>query len=379
MRGQPLRILHILNELRPSGAEIMLKAAASYWQSQGIKGEILSAGEQIGPYAAQLEASGFRLWHIPFSRSVSFVANILRFLRESESYDVIHIHPERASFWYALLARLAGLRRVVRTIHSVFPFRGFLRRRRSLQRWLCRDLLGVRMVSVSPAVQESELKCFGNPTHVIPNWFDDRRFRPPSTGMQKEARESLALPSKAFVTIAVGGVNPWKNFAALINAMALLKEHREIVLLRVGQESESERRLVEQQGLSGCIRFLGLLHDPLPAFHAADVFVMPSIREGFAIAALEAMGAGLPVILSDIPSLRELGEACDGIHWIEPTPEHIAHALLSFRRMRPRARAERGERLSKCVHKHYPISNGAGQYAELYRGLVNEEHRRHEQ
>ena len=46
-----MRVLHILNELRPSGAETMLRAAAGYWHAQGTQGELLITGDSLGECA----------------------------------------------------------------------------------------------------------------------------------------------------------------------------------------------------------------------------------------------------------------------------------------------------------------------------------------
>ena len=65
-----LRVLHILGELKPSGAECMLKVAAEEFSSLGIQNEILSTGiEQIGPYAPMMTGVGYEVHHIPFAKS----------------------------------------------------------------------------------------------------------------------------------------------------------------------------------------------------------------------------------------------------------------------------------------------------------------------
>ncbi len=54
----PLRVLHVLGELRPSGAETMLAVAAPAFAARGVEAEILSTGAAAGPYAARLAEAG---------------------------------------------------------------------------------------------------------------------------------------------------------------------------------------------------------------------------------------------------------------------------------------------------------------------------------
>ena len=63
----PLRVLHVLSELKPSGAETMLVAAAPLFQAAGIVLEVLSTGATTGLYAKHFEAAGYQLHHLPFS------------------------------------------------------------------------------------------------------------------------------------------------------------------------------------------------------------------------------------------------------------------------------------------------------------------------
>jgi glycosyltransferase involved in cell wall biosynthesis len=113
---------------------------------------------------------------------------------------------------------------------------------------------------------------------------------------------------------------------------------------------------------------LGAVLDVVPVLHASDVYVMPSLYEGCPIAAIEAMGAGLPVIFSDVPGLRDFREAGEGICWVEPTTEPIYKAMLSFIDMPTSRRRELGLRLSKYAHGCFAIDKGAEAYAQLYRG-----------
>ena len=114
-----MKVLHILGELNPSGAETMLLSAAPYMQAQGINSEILATGANVGVFAETLMGAGFKLHHIPFRKSFNYFIDLYRLFTE-EKYDSIHVHSEQGSFWVILIALLSGLpaKRCIKTIHA---------------------------------------------------------------------------------------------------------------------------------------------------------------------------------------------------------------------------------------------------------------------
>src|SRR4051794_2646969 len=182
------RVLHIMLELRPSGAEVMLRIAAPFWFASAKQHSILATGQCEGPYADSLRSSGFDVHHIPFVKSPSFFFRVFVLLRRG-AFDVVHIHTEQANVIYGLLARLAGIGNIVHTIHNVFPFTGALRLVRIAMRKGLR-LLGATPVAVGQSVAQNEKEHLLNPTVVIPNWYDMNLFRPPSHDERLAARDS---------------------------------------------------------------------------------------------------------------------------------------------------------------------------------------------
>src|SRR5687767_6919321 len=130
-----MRVLHILNELNASGAETMLRVAFPFWNKQAIESDVLSTGSSLGTYATALQAAGYQIYHIPVSPFLRFIPRAYRLLK-SRKYNAIHIHAERASFWYALLAYVVQSDSTVRTVHSAFQVRTPRRIMFLLQRWI---------------------------------------------------------------------------------------------------------------------------------------------------------------------------------------------------------------------------------------------------
>lgn len=296
---RPMKVLHILNELKYSGAEVMLAAGAGRFARAGIESHILSTGANLGDYAPILKEAGYSITHFPFRKSISFFLSIAKYFRHNR-FDIVHIHAERGSFWYACTARLYSVHTVIRSIHNVFAFTGFLRLRRSVQRYIMRSLFGVIFIAVSESVEEVEKSVFRNPCVLIRNWIDQRKFSPANDDREKEsARTALGIPTDAMVLVSVGSCQKAKNHGDIIEALVSInKDLHNAFYLHVGTGplEENEQRRAKERAVDSRVRFAGQLSDVRQALIAGDIFLMPSLFEGLGNAILEAFAVGIPVV-----------------------------------------------------------------------------------
>ena len=363
-----IRVLHVLAELRPSGAEVALQSVAADWEPRGIECDILSTGTERGKFAHNLEASGYRIIHIPFSRDITFLRQYERLVR-AEGYDVVHIQMERGFVYTVALARLAGAR-VVRTIRNNFLFDGGLRLRRGFQRQMV-QALGARQVAISDSVAQTEWSRFRNRTTVIDNWIRVDRFTIPDPEQRESARHQLAVPRGAFAIATVGNCSETKNHSTLLRALAKLQS-TEWVWIHVGSDDHgvAEESLARDLGVERSCRFLGRT-DPLTALHAADLYVMPSLREGLGMATVEALATGLPALLTSVPGNNDLATVSDSIIWAAPDLASISSAVsnaIEAASAKDRITAARTQR--DAVLARFAPDKGVARYAELYQSLA---------
>jgi glycosyltransferase involved in cell wall biosynthesis len=344
----------------------MLRVAAPYWFSQNKGHAILATGQIEGPYANTLRTAGFEVFHIPFKKKISFFRKVYSLIRQAR-VDAVHIHTEQANVFYALAARLAGVDRIVHTIHNVFAFTGLLRLARIAMRQGLK-LLGATPVAVGTSVADNEEQNLSNRTLLIPNWFDSSVFRPPSPEEKAAARGAYGIFDKRPVLATLGNCNQWKNHPVLFRALSLLKQrNHDWFYLHAGGEDEprTERSLARQLGVSESCSFLGLIDDPRSVLWAADIFVMPSLREGFSIAAIEAAACGLPLVLSDVPGLLDLKATMSDGLWVPPEPKALADAIdEAFFRFG--SSGSKGNAAS--ARESFGIESGAKAYYRLYAG-----------
>ena len=124
-----------------------------------------------------------------------------------------------------------------------------------------------------------------------------------------DIRKELGLSSEDFLIISVGELNKNKNQKTIIKALAQIKDPAiHYLLCGKGNQLESLKKQVIAEGLEKQIHFLGYRMDVLDICRQADVYVMPSYREGLPVASLEAMYCGLPLLTSNIRGLVDVME-----------------------------------------------------------------------
>lgn len=360
-----MKVLHVLNELRPSGAETMLRCAAPHWKSHGVGCDILATGANEGPFADALRDVGYAIRHLPRQSSLGYFRNFRKLVR-AHGYDVVHQHAEGASYWFALAAMSAGAR-VVRTIHSHFSFEGSLRWRRSIQR---RHLAfqGVRHVSIAPGVQHNERERFGLRSELVLNWIDTSRFSAVTASERRAARQKWGFEEDSPVLISLGNCSKVKNHGLVLEAMARLHDFPQLRYLHVGLEDAdgSERQLANRLGIADRVVFAGWLPNVREALAAADLYVMPSLYEGLGIAALEALGMGLPAVLARADGLSDLGPMFDGLMFAELEPESWAAAIRSFFLLDHDARIRLAADYPAIVSERFGPQRGVREYCSIY-------------
>jgi glycosyltransferase involved in cell wall biosynthesis len=347
----------------------MLRVAAPHWRAEGLIMDVLETSREPGHFGEQLTDAGYTVLRLPLTRRPADVLNLRRLIANGK-YDVVHIHTEGADLIPGLAARLAGTSAVIRTVHHIFPYQGWLRRRKRLERRLNR-LLGTLYVCNSRSGSHNETHTLHNPHRLVFNWYDDNHFIPPTDVQRATARASLAIREDQVAFVSVGGCAAYKNHHLILEALV---ETPDVLYLHAGPEpDDSERRLADDLGIANRARFLGIVPDVLDVFYAADGYLMPSTIEGFGVAATEALGCGVPVILSDRPALSDLKGLTPGI-WVPPEVQPLAAAMQRLSAMSIEQRRQEGAEASLAVSGLFGAKAGADGYLDVYLDALRRRH-----
>jgi glycosyltransferase involved in cell wall biosynthesis len=163
-----------------------------------------------------------------------------------------------------------------------------------------------------------------------------------------------------------------KGLDILIKAWAeVAKNFPEAHLVLAGPDFEGTRagleRSVQEHGLGGTVLFAGMLDQQLKwsAFRAAECFILPSYSEGLSVAILEAMGCGVPVIVTEQCNLPEIAES--GAGWtIQPTAEQVKCALVEMLSHSEAMNRRIGENGRRLVEKMYDWPLIGQKMSEVY-------------
>jgi len=185
---------------------------------------------------------------------------------------------------------------------------------------------------------------------VVPNGVAEEFFLPPHTPSPEPAGDSGPDPLRL---LFVGRLDVQKNVARLLDAVAQV---REPVRLRLVGDGDLRQDLLAQTarlGLDDRVEFVGRKHgeDLVKEYADADLFVLPSDREGMALVVLEAMAAGLPVLATAVPGNIETVEGAGVL--AEPTPQALAAAIGALARDRSALAAPAAAGAERVADRHW--------------------------
>ncbi|HBF33494.1 TPA: glycosyltransferase family 1 protein [Candidatus Sumerlaeota bacterium] len=297
-------------------------------------------------FMAPLRAKGLRCVNLPISRSMnikdhwhSYLA-LSKWLKE-EHFDIVHVHTPIAS----LIGRFAAARRGVPvriyTAHGFYFHDQMPPLKRNFHVGLERigGCFSHYLFTQSEEDRQTAIeKKIARADHVrtIGNGIDLTRFNPARLSASDRAamRESLGIPADAPTLCIIGRLVREKGYFELFRAVKkLIEQFPHFRLIVIGDALPSDHddstaellALVESLGIQQHIVFTGQRTDVPEVLSAADVFTLPSWREGMPRSVIEAMSMSLPCVVTDIRGCRE--EIVHGeCGWIIPVRDEEALA-----------------------------------------------------
>ena len=293
----------------------------------------IAAGHEVvavcadGPLVERLRGAGIRVETVEFSRDLLSFDHITAYRRlvalfRDEGFDMVHVHTPVAAFIGRLAARRARVPRVVYTAHGFY----FHERMMALKRWafIALEWLAGRATHVlftqaeEDAVTARRLGlCKTGVIAAIGNGVDPARFHPATDhGAERAAtRRALDTPDDAVVVMVIGRLVAEKGYRELFQAMTGLHAWLWVVGERLASDhaegiADAIDAAVADPALGPRLRLLGARDDVPTLLRAADIFTLPSHREGMPRSIIEAMMTGLAVVATDIRGARE--EVIDG-------------------------------------------------------------------
>lgn len=218
--------------------------------------------------------------------------------RAALASDLVHLHGDMAT---ALALGFTARRPTVWTTHGL----SFLRRSAGLPHALFRRRLRAviahtRQTICTTDAERGELLALvgaqlGERLRVVPNGI--ALPEPPTSAERQRVRAELGLGDGDVVALFAGRLDDDKGVRDAVAASAVARDQGAPIVLLVAGEGPLERELRTAAGPA--VRLLGFREDIIGLLGAADIFVLPSRREGSSYAVIEALGAGTAVVVCD--------------------------------------------------------------------------------
>ena len=273
---------------------------------------IIVRSEKKGDLWPEYEKTGvnFRFQGVGFINPLKWI-HLYRYFRKQQFKTVCDFNGNFAGVTM-LLARLAGIKNRItfyRRSSNAFEPTWFNLRYNDLVNWLVFKYATKILSNSNHAIEfffpyrQITVKRF----KVIPNGIDPSVFKINET--QGEARKHFNLPGKKFIVGHVGRYDPAKNHETIFRVALKIKQENQnihFVFAGKGTDSPSFLEKIKWYEIEDICHCFGLQSN-LPLFYKTlDLFYFPSVTEGQPNALIEAMMAGLPLIASDIPPIKEV-------------------------------------------------------------------------
>ena len=376
------RWLEVVSHLDPryGGLSAVVPELASCLLASGSDIDVAAfcvPGERFVP--ASLDAGQVSFW--PASRKQWLTQPALRsaFTRSLSAYQGIHIH----GLWEQSTAVAASSARD-KQIPYLLSAHGMLEpwalQAKRLKKLVYAALFERRNVAAATALhalthaEADQYVAFGarSPIAVIPNAVDIPTDRPDT---RSYFLNTFPILRGKRIVLFLARLHPKKGLDLLLNSWAAIASSwPDAHLVIAGPDTEGTQARLEQfvagHNLGSTVLFTGMLHDRLKwgALASAEAFVLPSHSEGLSVGVLEAMGSGLPVIVTQACNMPEVEQLRAG--WqINPVQDQLTTALSELLNNSTQQNSLIGSRGADLIHTRYDWASVSARMATVYRWI----------
>jgi glycosyltransferase involved in cell wall biosynthesis len=320
------------------------------------------------PYVGRIHSIEFhwRFFPLAFLRLVTY-------LRRGK-FDILHCHLPVADSIGRLAGWIAGVPVLITTEHGKNLWKPWiylllerlLNRITDLRICVSHDIMEIRK-------RRERVPC--DKLAYLPNAVDLDAFRKP--GRQRaEVMAEFGWPPEDPLVVSVGRLVAEKNYELLVDAIAILRERVPGLRCLIAGEGKCRARIaqrIEALMLTESVRLPGPRGDIPDLLHAADVFVLSSLREGLPVSLIEAMAAGKAIVATAVGGMLDAittGE--NGLLVPSGDADEIAAAVESLIGS-PNLRRELGEAASKTANDRFDIRRFVERTQEIYLSLCEKE------
>jgi glycosyltransferase involved in cell wall biosynthesis len=364
-------ILHVIDSVESGGAETVFVQVVDGVRQRGYRSIAVLNGK--GWVTDELRRRGIE--PVVIESQGAFDTGLLRRLAtivREERVDLIHSHLLGSNVYCAITGLLTR-RPVVATFHGMVDIG-----ERERFQWLKQRLMksGVsRFVTVSERLRDAILRTgwlTRDRTSVIYNGADAARYR---RSNDRALRTQLGLDDNVVLVGSLGNMHPAKGYQHLIASAEQLRARQPAVHFVIAGEIkphlfEDLRSQMERAGVGDRVHFIGFVTESAAFLAQLDLFLLPSISEGFSIATVEAMLSGVPAIATRCGGPEEIiTDRATGL-LVEPAnPAAISRAIVELLEA-PDLAARMASAARELANQRFTLDAMLKSYSDLYESLT---------
>lgn len=303
--GNPIRILHVFSIMDFGGAETMIMDIYRKINRNEVQFDFVVHTEKTGIYDEEILSLGGKIYRVPEYRGLNHFSYIKAWnnllIDRNKKIDIIHGHVRSTASLYLSIAKKSKIPTIAHS-HSTSNGSGFS----SLVKKIYQ--IPIRYIAdyYFSASMDAAIWLFGNNIiknknlYIIKNSIDVRKYEI-NSDIRNKYRKDFNIEDKLVVG-HIGSFKEAKNHIFLLEVFKEINElHPNSVLVLVGDGDLKDNIIskISELGIENKVKLTGVRKDIPEVLFAMDLFVFPSLFEGFGIVAIESQAAGLPTFVSN--------------------------------------------------------------------------------
>ncbi len=379
-----MKILYILNSGNPGGMEQHVLDLVRYMTDHGHKVYVWCREGVVADWYRQAQAQVTTI-SINIEIDPVYIYKLVKFLRQ-EKIEIIHAHELKPVVNSVIAGFISRVK--VRITHTHTPISTWKIGSAAkvintlVNTWVV-NILATKEIALTESRKEIK-KNEGireEKLEIIPNGLDTQNFDISPQLKQSysfEIRNKHQIPKDAFIFGLVSRLTEEKGHEVLIKAFKKLleysllnKENIYLMLVGGGRLEEKLKELASECGLSERVIFTGVFReeDKVKYYSAIDIFVFPSLTEGFGLVLIEAMYSKLPIVCSNLEVLQEVGGSTV-MYFEVGNSDDLAEKMMNLYQKKDRL-TELTESARARVEQLYTYEKFGDNYENLYFNLLN--------
>ncbi|WP_242868492.1 glycosyltransferase [Allofournierella massiliensis] len=315
-------MLHVVRSMNIGGLENIVKSILLSADRESVICDCLICDEKESDYEEELRTAGINVFKLsaPNKTKIKFYIDLYKFFRnQRQNYDIVHIHMAFTNGLIALAAKRSGVKYIISHSHGVMlPTKNaFIRKPYEvvMRKFMSKYSDGLLACSKSAGDYLFGCEAFREKGKVFLNGIDFLKFAF-DENKRDVVRKKLGVEDKLVIG-TIGALVPAKNHMQLLRILNEFKQEDNVVGVIIGS-GPLKKTLVSyanDHDLRDRLLLLGKRLDVSAYLQAMDVFIFPSISEGFGIALLEAQANGLPCVVSS--NIQDEAKIAKNIYTVE--------------------------------------------------------------